>query len=49
MLTGSLDALAYSRVGLHAEIRRVKFRNDRVKIQVWGKPAIFFLMSNVCT
>ena len=23
-------------------IRRVKFRRDRVKIQIWGKPAIFF-------
>ena len=26
---------------LYAEIRQVKFRKDRVKIQIWGKPVIF--------
>ena len=26
---------------IHAEIWRVKFRKDRVKFQIWGKPAIF--------
>jgi len=30
-----------SGAGLHAEIRQVKFRKDRVKMQIWGKPAIF--------
>jgi len=26
-----------------------KFHKDRVKIQIWGKSVIFFLMSYVCT
>ena len=32
----SLDVLLLSSVGLFAEIRRVKFRKDRVKMQIWG-------------
>ena len=34
--------LVVSGVGLYTEIWRVKFRKDRVKMQIWGKPAIFF-------
>ena len=38
----SLDVLHTLWCRLACRNSGVKFRNDRVKIQIWGKPAIFF-------